>query len=241
LCEKKHWMVNNLETANDRNDYHFVQFNKYKAIQKKIFHSMLEIGCGPFTNARVITGICNINYCSLLDPLANEYLNHNFSYYDNKYIFSEYIPKIGKIVRKFFPTMFKSYLKLASHKTKIRNFYNIPAEHLPTNDKYDLITMINVIEHCFDVRKIFQNILKVSIAGSYFIFSDKLYEHDKIQELAENSYDAAHPIKVDRRVIEKYLNDNFNSIYKRVQYNSAFFEGEKIQWDDMYFIGIRKG
>lgn len=55
--------------------------------------------------------------------------------------------------------------------------------------------------------------------------------------MVRKSYDAAHPLKVDRKIIENYLYENFEVVYKRIQTNNMFFEGEKIQWDDIYFIG----
>ncbi len=239
-CEKNHWLKKGIRSANDRNDYHFEQFDKYKVIKNRTFRSMLEIGCGPFTNSRIIAGLCKVTNCSLLDPLIYEYLKHPFCFYSDKYLFSEYVPLLGKVIRKIFPFAFRLYLRILSRKTKIKELINSAAETIPLSNRYDLITMINVIEHCYDVELVFQNILKIIHKDGYFVFEDKYYDHEQIRNTAKNSYDAAHPLRVDRKVIEKYLQENFEVVYKRIQANSMIFEGENILWDDLYFVGKKK-
>src|ERR1700712_57112 len=75
-CEKNHWFVRGIKTSDDRNYHHSKCFNDYKDIKDKQFDSVLEIGCGPFTNARVIAKICNVKNVTLLDPMVKDYLNH---------------------------------------------------------------------------------------------------------------------------------------------------------------------
>lgn len=116
----------------------------------------------------------------------------------------------------------------------------MPAEEMSASNKYDLVIMINVIEHCYDAELVFQNILDSTNEDSYFVFADKLYNHEKVKNAVKTGYDAAHPLKVDEKVIDKFLNGNFEVVYKRIQTNSMFLEGEKQLWDDIYFIGKRK-
>lgn len=239
-CERNHWLKKGIKTGNDRNDYHYMQFNQYKDISSIEFNSMLEIGCGPFTNSRIVAKVCKINSCSLLDPLILDYLKHPFCYYNNNFLYSEYFSILGKIVRKTVPKLFKLYLNLLSKKTKVNKILAAPAEQIALDTKYDLISMINVIEHCYDAELVFQNILNIGNKGSYFIFEDKFYDHQLIEESLKTGYDAAHPLKVDRKIIEKFLYNNFETVYKRVQTNSYNFEGDTIVWDDIYFIGKRK-
>ncbi|MDK2977675.1 MAG: hypothetical protein PWP52_389 [Bacteroidales bacterium] len=54
-CEKNHWFVRGIKSENDRNDYHQKQFDDYKSIKNLSFRNALEIGCGPFTNLRIIS------------------------------------------------------------------------------------------------------------------------------------------------------------------------------------------
>jgi SAM-dependent methyltransferase len=238
-CEKNHWLRMGIKSANDRNDYHSIQFSNYNAIKNRTFHSMLEIGCGPFTNSRIIAGLCNVSQCSLLDPLILEYLHHPFCSYSKKYLFSEYIPFLGKAVRKILPFTYPVYLRMLSRKIKIKELLSIAAETISIENAYDLVIMINVIEHCYDIELVFQKILQIMRAGALFVFEDKYYEHEQIRLAVENSYDAAHPLRVDRKVIDDFLRKNFEVMYKRIQTNTMEFAGETILWDDVYYIGRR--
>jgi len=239
-CEKNHWMIRGIKSINDRNDYHEKQFEGYKSLKFMNFPSVIEIGCGPFTNARIIAKKSNINEITLLDPLINEYLNHPFARYNKNYLFVEYFPLIGKLFKKLFPMFFKQYLYLFSKKIKIKNLLDIPAEKISSGNSYDLVIMINVLEHCYDAELVLNNTTKITREGGFLIFEDKIYEADLVQEELNYCYDAAHPLKVDRSIIEKFLKENFEVVYKRIQTNSLIFEGEKIIWDDIYFIGVKK-
>ena len=218
-CEKKHWMVNGIQYANDRNDYHFEQFHRYKDIKKKTFNSMLEIGCGPFTNTRIIASVCSIEKCSLLDPLIFDYINHPFCSYDRRYLYSEFFPLAGKIIKKLIPFAFKSYQKILSRKISIKNLFNSPVEKMITDSTYDLVAMINVIEHCYDAELVFHNVLQITNEDSYFVFEDKFYNAAETKNMIEIKYDAAHPLKIDRRTTEKFLFENFDTVFRRVQPN----------------------
>jgi SAM-dependent methyltransferase len=236
-CEKKHWMIKGIKSANDRNDYHYEQFDKFRILKQLKFNSAIEIGCGPFTNARIIGRKCKINKITLLDPLLCEYLGHPFASYNEKYLYSEYYPIVGKVIRHFLPYIFKKYQNLFARKIKIQEILNLAAEKIQNFKQYDLVIMINVLEHCYDIEEIFSNILKISQDNAYFIFEDKLYDSEKVKNELMIGYDAAHPLKVDSKIIEKFLDNNFRQIYKRIQSNSINIDGEKITWDDIYFIG----
>lgn len=239
-CEKNHWFVRGKKTSNDRNDYHLKHFYQFKNLKNKNFKSVIEIGCGPFTNIRLIAKKCRIENSTLLDPMLNEYLSHPFSSFNRNYIFSEFSTLMGKIVRKVFPPAYKHYLSLFSNKTRIIKLLNLPAEEIPTNESYELVIMINVIEHCYDAELVFQNILEITKNGSYFIFEDKLLENSDIKNALANSYDAAHPLKVDKNLIRHFLEANFTTIYEKTQTTSAIFGGEEHLSEDLYFIGMRK-
>lgn len=236
-CEKKHWMTNGIKSGNDRNDYHFRQFDKFRTLKNFTFSSVIEIGCGPFTNARIIANKCNLKKITLLDPLIRDYLNHPFVSYDKKQLYSEYFPILGKIIRRFIPVFFKSYQKAFSKKIKIQELIDKPAEKIYDNNHFDLVIMINVLEHCYNIEEIFSNIMKISSENSLFVFEDKLYDHQKVKDELNISYDAAHPVKIDRNIIENFLSSNFEPLYKKIHTNYISLNDQKLIWDDIYFIG----
>lgn len=240
-CEKNHWFVKEINSRDDRNFYHYRTYNSYQKIKNYTFKNALEVGSGPFTNLRMIRSVCKIENCDLLDPMILEYLNHPNCMYDNKYLYSERIPIVGRILSKITPIFFNKYLKLFSNKIKINNLFNYPAENLTKSTKYDLVVMINVIEHCYDIEKIFENILAISNPGSVFIFSDKLYDLEEINNGLKVSYDAAHPLKVEKFFLLNFLYQNFEVMYDEKIKNQFDLDGEHFEWDDIYFIGKKKG
>lgn len=72
--------------------------------------------------------------------------------------------------------------------------------------------MINVIEHCLDIDKIFARILEMTTLGSYFLFADKIYNAKEEAESAAYSFDAGHPLRVDYTVIRNFLETHFDEI-----------------------------
>ena len=236
-CERKHWMANGLKSFDDRNYYHAKNFRNYSDLGNKIFKNALEIGCGPYTNLRIIGSFCKIYNCSLVDPLIDDYLNHPFCSYDRNYLYIDNMSFFSKIIRIISSSLNKKINKTSSNKIKIKEIYNLPVEKLNIDYKFDLVIMINVLEHCYDINKIFENILKFTSKNAYFIFEDKLYEHKKVVKETNTLYDAAHPLKIDKCKINSFLKNNFKTIYKHIQQNSSILEKNKFIWDDIYFIG----
>ena len=76
VYERNTWMVAGSEATDDRNGYHQSNFDNYVTLRDASFKSAIELGCGPFTNLRMIARHCKIERCNLLDPLINEYLCH---------------------------------------------------------------------------------------------------------------------------------------------------------------------
>ncbi|KAA3616680.1 MAG: hypothetical protein DWQ05_13195 [Calditrichaeota bacterium] len=238
-AEKKHWLAKGTSSIDDRNIYHSNQFHNYSSLKKAKFSHALEIGSGPFTNLRIIGTKCKIEKCTLLDPLITEYLNHPYCSYNENHLVLDKKPRISKILKKVSPTLF-SYLKTNFFsRIQIDQLISLPLEEADLTKPYDLVVMINVIEHCYDINKVFNNILKVTPKGSYFIFEDKLYDQEKIKKEISTNYDAAHPLKVDKSVIENFLNKNFKPVYKNVKTNRTEFQNQVIIWDDIYYIGKR--
>ena len=72
------------------------------------------------------------------------------------------------------------------------------------------------------------------------LYSDKLYELDEINNGLKVSYDAAHPLKVEKNFLLSFLYDNFEVMYDEKIRNQFEMDGEHFEWDDVYFIGKKK-
>ena len=182
--EEKTWMVNGINEIDDRNYDHLIRFNNYSNIPFQNLKSFIELGCGPFTNTRLIIDRLPIN-CDiyLLDPLIDKYKNHPNCTYKNNTIGDKKIYTINSSIENF-----------------------------EVSKKYDCVLMNNVLEHCYDIELIFDKILSILEDKGFFIFSDVCFSKSSIAELCEKIYDAGHPIRISKDSIDLFLK-NFTNIY----------------------------
>ena len=209
--ERKTWMENGLGFSDDRNYEHYQRFDSYKSIveyqKDRKIKTAIELGCGPFTNIRTIIDLLpDLEELHLLDPLINDYLDHPNCKYKNK--------KMSKF-------------NVVTH--------NYPIEDFKTENKYDLVIMNNVLEHCFDIDKIFKNILDMLNPNGFFIFSDVYFEKEDVERMVNIIYDAGHPIRLSSSYMYDFLN-NFTEIYN-LDLHGLYGQDWR---NDKYFIGIKK-
>lgn len=240
--ERKTWMEG-VAAMSDRNEEHEACYGGYLAIKGKKFDSAIELGCGPFTNLRKILSHCEISNIHLLDPLAEDYLEHPFCRYKHS--------RLGGILKTtLLPWSkrggFKHPVKFCKHKLDEWNIGKLMGrdvtihatgiESFTPTQTYDLCVMINVIEHCQNVKVIFDRILEMTNNGSYFIFADKMYDAKAEAVRAKTHFDAGHPLRVDYSVIREFLQTHFNALWNTEVMQTE--DGRAYQCN--YFTGIRK-
>ena len=169
----------------DRNEEHETHFGGYKGLNSLLPDSIsvIELGCGPFTNLRLILpklkGISKIN---LLDPLILKYvLEVPGCPYKNGMLGIYPIKMIPSPIEKFNPS-----------------------------EKFDLVVMINVVEHCYDIGLIFQKIYDMMNPGGILLFGDHA---EKNLGIIEKSYDAGHPIRVGKNHIEDLIKNRWEKLF----------------------------
>lgn len=241
--EKKTWLEIEVGADSDRNEYHQEHFANYAPIRGLAFRRGIELGCGPFTNTRFILEQCNINEIYLLDPLLQDYLNHPFCRYWGS--------RLGGSLKDF-----TRLNVLRRRKQVLRNLKNahrigglmgkqvylesLPIEMYKPNVTFDLVVMVNVIEHCQDAEVIFKKILEFLDPGGIFIFADKLYRAEEVQRLSSILYDAGHPLRIDRSVIDDFLNQHFDSLMHAEYFVEQNFRGIELDRYELYFIGKKR-
>lgn len=240
--ERRTWMVDGSHSTQDRNLDHFNQFDGYRSISGLDFAHAIELGCGPFTNLRYIMRSCQIKKCSLLDPLAETYLKHNHCNYTKTLLrgdqtvlnasLSRTIVHRGvrRVIRKIAPGLLSAIVPVEEILSK-------PIEEMPVQVKYDLIVIINVIEHCYDANLIFEKIKAMANQGAILVFHDKYYYHERVSEDVKRFYDAGHPLRVDRRVVDDFLDSTFSPLFKKVGKKESSLAGVDLDYDSLYFIG----
>jgi len=203
--EYKTWMINGLKQSDDRNHDHSIFFNNYNSVPFANIKNFIELGCGPFTNTRLILNRllkdCDI---SLLDPLIDQYLSHPNCSYKNNLMNNKHIKTICSPIEKY--------------------------HHI---DKFDCILMNNVLEHCFDIKLIFEKIISMLEPKGILIFSDVYFSKTNIIKLCEYTYDSGHPIRISKDTLESFLQTNFITLYEK---NLTGLYNQPWR-NDKYFIG----
>lgn len=208
--EKTGWMERDPNAKDDRNFDHFDRFGSLDSIKDELFQkkSIIELGCGPFTNLRLFSDKLNKPQVALLDPLVNDYINLENCSYKTGSINGLAATLICSSIEDFDPNKYS---------------YAIP-------NKFDVVVMVNVLEHCFDVNTIFDKILSILNDGGLFIFSDVYFNN--VYDLASKLYDAGHPIRLSEQKLNKFL-QNFEPVFDK-RFNKLYGQ----EWrNDIYFIG----
>ena len=131
----------------DRNYFHAMNFHGYSSITGEKFKRGIELGCGPFTNMRIIRKIAHFREIHLLDPLLKYYLLHPNCKYQNQQMAGQAVILHPCLIEQF-------------------------STHL----KFDCVILINVLEHCMDVNLVFLKILDILDSGGKLIFHDRYYD-----------------------------------------------------------------
>jgi len=244
--ERDTWMVANADASDDRNTSHRDGFGGYAALGGGTFQHAIELGCGPFTNLRLIGQHCTINRCSLLDPLIEEYLKHPHCTYD-RHALRTTETRLSEILGRTLPgRALRRLLRAAmpgtiTRRIPVGELLPMPIEEMPARKIYDLVVMLNVLEHCYDATVIFDRILSILQPGGLFVFHDKLFTAAEAEEDVRTRFDAGHPLRVTGTVIQSFLDTNFDMLFSQHGVVEDGFEDHDLSRDGIYFIGKRKG
>lgn len=212
--ERKTWMEHCLYLNDDRNYDHYRNFNSYHSIveynKKNEIKNVIELGCGPFTNLRTMIHYLDVSEVHLLDPLLESYLKHpNCSY------------KNGKL----------GNYDVVTH--------SIPIEEFNPSVKFDLIIMNNVLEHCYDIKIIFDKIYDSLNVGGLFVFGDVFFMKRDIIELSSILYDSGHPLRLSKEYMDERLSD-YDILFEKEIHTPAPGLHSDYARHEKYFIGIKK-
>ena len=242
--EKRTWMDACSHATDDRNEEHAKEFDNFRALFGPSYSRAIELGCGPFTNLRVIARYVDVGRCVLLDPLIESYKTHrNCAYLHGKVVvaesrFSQALGKnkAGRALRRLVRMAHPSCLEegLVIEKT-----LPSPIEEMPDCGKFDLVVMINVIEHCYDIHAIFDKILYLCRAGTRFVFHDRLFRPDEVQQEVKSRFDAGHPLRVGQNIIREFLEQNFVTLFEHVTDIPDRVGDIDLTEKGIYFIGER--
>lgn len=243
--ERNVWMNLAAHAEDDRNLDHAESFDRYRALAGRRFEKAIELGCGPFTNLRLIARECEIRACTLLDPLLEDYQRHRHCTYRHGFLaLGE--SKLGRLLGAGLPGRALRKLLRGIRPSFVLNGVPVserlalPIEDLAGERSYDLVVMINVLEHCFDAPAIFSQVQRISPPGSILVFHDKLYSASRVASLARERFDTGHPLRVDAKLVLEFLADGFRPLFERRARLRDVHDDVDLSEDAIYFIGERK-
>lgn len=189
-CWQKAW---NLQ--DDWNLWWKKQFDNYDIIENNLPEDgarIIEVGCGPFTNMRIIESILqyknNLNIY-LSDPLIDSYLE--------------------------LPSCWVK--ENANRKDKKIFIDNSQLENLKFEDNFfDLLVCINVLDHVENVDKCFEEIYRVLKKNGLFVFGQDLTDWEKRNDpKPSEDKDQGHPIRINEEYCDEKLT-NYESLFKKM-------------------------
>ncbi|MCF7854712.1 MAG: hypothetical protein K9N51_07940 [Candidatus Pacebacteria bacterium] len=248
--ERRTWMESGVDLQGDRNRYHQICLGGYSALRKHHFARAIELGCGPFTNMRIIHECCRIDHMHLLDPLLNDYLRHPYCQYTNgrlgggKRLLGDVFrwrDEGRRLLAHPWQLPLALYKALSHGGWKGAEVTLVPSmiEECKAVAHFDLVVMVNVLEHCQDGHAVLQKILELTTRGSILVFGDLLFDVEKIKQTHRKLYDVGHPLRIDGTVIRSFLAGNFQELHRCEKRIPRSFHDIELEDNELYFIGTR--
>lgn len=172
-----------LGTGDDWNVWWMDHFDGYSFVPDSL-DNVLELGCGPFTNVRLILKGRRIDNVWCSDPLAREYLSLRGTW-------------LAEAARR-------GVVEIDDH----------TAEEAPfSTDQFDLVIMINVLDHVRDLNLSLRNAIRVTKPGGIFIIGQDLTNEGDIERIGD---DIGHPIRMTHEDLDVLIAPTFDPIMRRI-------------------------
>ncbi|KKQ82697.1 MAG: Methyltransferase type 11 [Parcubacteria group bacterium GW2011_GWB1_38_8] len=185
-------------------------FDNYKLLPNH-FSKALEVGCGPYTNMRIISKLKKIDEIHCVDPLMDLYLSFKLN-----------------------------WLAVMARKGKVHT-YTGKGEKLEFQDNtFDLVVCNNVLDHVEDANACLTEIHRVLQPGGYFVFGQDLSDErdlDKQREKAKGFF-IGHPIKLHDQVLDRLLSGLYEEKMKKVLPREAG-RNSRYHYGTYLFIGVK--
>jgi SAM-dependent methyltransferase len=163
--------------GNDWNDWWADHFGHYHFLPDHVGNA-IELGCGPYTNWRLIGERCHAEHLVLSDPLIRTYVGFPHTFLRHLYR--------------------KAACMVDDH----------PIEDCPfSSGRFDLVVMINVLDHVRDAEVCLQTALRLVRPGGWLIVGQDLTDAGDLERLRDAPGHEGHPITVDEAWMRTQLGD----------------------------------
>ena len=213
---------NAVDSGDDYNYWWYSAFNNYHPIHELILDNVLEVGCGPHTNIRLILPHIKYKNLWLEDPLINSYL------------------QLRRKIRRFRIFSISSQTAVSELVEK-KHAVPLPEqmEDLSlANESMDLCVCINVLDHVRDADACFQQMHRVLKKNGILIIGQDMSNAEDLQLCPESWTDIGHPIKMDT----EYLDSQTQGLSARYRKILSREEGRnpRCHYGTYLFIGQKK-
>jgi SAM-dependent methyltransferase len=189
---------NTIDVGDDYNLWWYAAFNRYEVLKGKDFTNVIEVGCGPHTNIRLILPLIRFEHLWLEDPLIHEYVKMKKERRILRFLRFTSPTTIASLARRY-------PVSLLSEKL----------EDLSLPDKsIDLCICINVLDHVQDVDQCFRQMRRILRSGVLILAQDLSNEEDR-KRCPESWSDIGHPIKMDAEFLDSQLRE-MAPLYRRI-------------------------
>lgn len=172
--------------GDDWNHWWQKHFDHYKFLPNNVDNA-IELGCGPFTNIRLITEICRPRHLVLSDPLISTYAGFKFTF-------------VSEMCQK-----------------GLCSIDNHPIEECPyAPDYFDLVVMINVLDHVRDAYACMEKAKSITRHGGILIIGQNLFNQEDLAKMPPGGPHVGHPIKVDHTWLDHLLMSTFDPVLYQV-------------------------
>ena len=177
------WGGYNVEDGDDWSSYWADNFDNYTFLKDLHFDDVIEVGCGPYgMNIRTIIKLITYQNLYVLDPLLDKYCENKKSGIHN------FIASTGA------------------------NGFSDPLEEFAKPNAFDLIICNNVLDHCYDAPKCFDNMINSLKSGGILIFGNDLKQDEEV----EHARDHMHPILLQKEYLDNIFLP-FEKVYYKIE------------------------
>lgn len=165
-------LVNRADVGDDWNHWWSGQFHGYEEIPQTL-ENAVELGCGPYTNIRLISAGRHISHIFCSDPLVREYVTFRGRW------LAEAV-KSGRVL-------------IDDH----------PIEECPfATDYFDLVVMINVLDHVRDAVVGLRQALRITRPGGFLVVGQDLTDEEDLTRIPD---DVGHPVRLPQDFLDSEL------------------------------------
>jgi SAM-dependent methyltransferase len=176
--------------GDDDNRWWASGFENYKFLPAKVDNA-IEVGCGPYTNMRLIRKVCAPAHLFVSDPLIRTYVKFKMTF-------------VNKMYRE-------AGCYLDDH----------PLEDLPYKDNYfDLAVMLNVLDHVQDANACMSSLIRIVKPGGFVVIGQDLTNEDDLRAHPDGMR-TGHPITLNEEWFSPCLDEKFTPLIWKTLPRSA--------------------